>query len=67
MLPGSINTAFIPAGSAQLPENVALIEAKGLFWIIYSDDPDYVRDLYKAGAKLVLPAPKKTCLNLQDV
>ena len=67
MLPGSINTAFIPAGSVDLPETVALIDTTGPFWIIYSEDPDYVRDLYAAGATLVLPARKKTCLTLQNV
>lgn len=67
MLPGSINTAFIPAGSIKLPDTVALIDSAGPFWIIYSEDPNYVRALYKAGATLVLPARKKTCLNLQNV
>ncbi|MDA8746584.1 hypothetical protein N9M66_00045 [Litoreibacter sp.] len=65
MLPGSINTAFIPAGQMTLPENVALIDTSGPFWVVYSEDPAYVRNLYKAGAAWVLPARKKTCLNLQ--
>lgn len=67
MLPGAINTAFVPAGSVTLPENVALIGMKGPFWIVYSEDPGYVRNLYRSGATFVLPARKKTCLNFQDV
>lgn len=65
MLPGSINTAFIPATTQALPENIAIIDRRGPLLIIYSDDPNYVTDLYKSGVKLVLPARKKTCLNLQ--
>ncbi len=67
MWPGSINTAFIPATTQALPENVAVIGTKGPLLIVYSEDPDYVRNLYKSGVKLVLPARKKTCLNLQNV
>ncbi len=67
MLPGSINTAFIPATTQALPENIAIIGTRGPLLIIYSEDPDYVRNLYRSGVPLVLPARKKTCLNLQNV
>lgn len=65
MLPGTINTALIPATRAPLPKNIAIIDRRGPLLIIYSDDPNYVTDLYKSGVKFVLPARKKTCLNLQ--
>ena len=67
MLPGSIQTAMIPANSENLPENIAIIGKRGPLLIIYSEDPDYVRALYRSGTKLVLPARKKTCLTLQNV
>ncbi|MEP3347105.1 MAG: hypothetical protein ABJN34_06180 [Litoreibacter sp.] len=64
MLTGTIATAAVPKGT-RIPANVAIVgSAPGLF-IVRSDDPDYVRDLYRNGAKLVLPARKKTCLALQ--
>lgn len=67
MLPGSIKTAMIPASSHNLPENIAIIGKRGPLLIIYSEDPNYVRALYRSGTKLVLPARKKTCLTLQNV
>jgi hypothetical protein len=67
MLPGSINTALIPATTQALPENIAIIGTRGPLLIIYSEDPNYVRNLYRSGVPLVLPARKKTCLNLQNV
>jgi len=67
MLPGTINTALIPATTQTLPDNIAIIDRRGPLLIIYSEDPTYVRALYKSGVKLVLPARKKTCLNLQRV
>lgn len=67
MVPGSIKTGFIPAGAITLPETVSVIGQRGPFWIVYSEDRNYVRALYKAGAPLVLPARKKTCLTLQNV
>lgn len=65
MLPGSINTAFIPATTLPLPANISILDRRGPLLVIYSEDPNYVRNLYKSGVKLVLPARKKTCLNLQ--
>ena len=67
MLPGTINTALIPATQGPLPQNIAIIDRRGPLLIIYSEDPNYVTNLYKSGVKLVLPARKKTCLNLQRV
>ncbi|MEM6406969.1 MAG: hypothetical protein AAF700_00985 [Pseudomonadota bacterium] len=66
MLPGSIQTAMIPA-STPLPKTVAILDRRGPLLIIQSDDPGYVRALYAAGAAFVLPARKKTCLDLQNV
>ena len=66
MLPGSIQTAIIPVTTKPLPKNIAIIDRRGPLLIIYSEDPDYVTNLYKSGIKLVLPARKKTCLNLQQ-
>ncbi len=65
MLPGSIQTALIPATTKPLPKNIAIIDRRGPLLIIYSENPNYVRNLYQSGVKLVLPARKKTCLALQ--
>ncbi len=67
MLPGSIQTAVIPATTKTIPPGIAIIDRRGPLLIIYSEDPDYVTKLYKSGTKLVLPARKKTCLTLQNV
>jgi len=67
MVPGTIRTAVIPASTLTIPPNVAIIGKRGPLLVIYSEDPNYVRALYKLGAKFVLPARKKTCLNLQNV
>ncbi|MEM7470318.1 MAG: hypothetical protein AAF340_03135 [Pseudomonadota bacterium] len=66
MVPGTIQTAMIPA-TTKIPENVAIIDQRGPLLIVTSTDPGYVRDLYAAGAGFVLPARKKTCLDLQNV
>lgn len=65
MLPGTIETAMIPAATKSLPPGVAIIDRRGPLLIVQSDDAGYVRALYKAGAGFVLPARRKTCLNLQ--
>lgn len=67
MLPGSIQTAMIPATTKTIPPGIAIIDKRGPLLIIYSEDPNYVTKLYKSGTKLVLPARKKTCLTLQNV
>lgn len=64
MLTGQIATAAVPKGTP-IPANVAVIGTAPGLLILRSDDPTYVRKLYQNGAKLVLPARKKTCLNLQ--
>lgn len=70
MLPGSIQTAAIIAPSAQLlsalPDHVAIIDVRPGLIVVRSDDPTYVRALYGAGARLIIPARQKTCLALQD-
>jgi len=65
MLTGTIATAAVPKGT-RIPANVAIIGTAPGLLILRSDDPDYVQALYRNGAKLVLPARKKTCLALQD-
>ena len=64
MLTGQIATAAVPKGT-RIPANVAIIGTAPGLLILRSDDPSYVRKLYQNGAKLVLPARQKTCLNLQ--
>lgn len=64
MLPGTIPTAFVPQGT-QVPAHVAILDQRGPFLVVHSEDPRFVRDLYAAGAAFVLPARKKTCLDLQ--
>lgn len=64
MLPGHIPTAAIPHGTP-LPSNVSVIGTTKHLLIVRSDDTNYVRALYASGAKFVLPARKKTCLDLQ--
>ena len=65
MLPGQIKTAVVPAQTS-LPAGVAIIDRRGPLLVVQSDDPNYVRALYTNGAAFVLPARKKTCLNLQS-
>ena len=67
MLPGSIETAMIPATTKALPPGIAIIDRRGPVLIVQSEDPGYVRALYKAGAGFVLPARRKTCLSFQNV
>ncbi|WP_298259108.1 hypothetical protein [uncultured Litoreibacter sp.] len=64
MLTGTIATAAVPKGT-RIPANVAIVGSAPGLLILRSDDPNYVRNLYQNGAKLVLPARKKTCLNFQ--
>ncbi len=66
MLPGGIATAAIPKTGIELPDDIAIIGATEHLLILRSDDPAYVRKLYAAGAPFVLPARKKTCLDLQS-
>lgn len=65
MLTGTIATAAVPKGT-HVPPNIAIIGTAPGLLIVRSDDPNYVRALYKSGAKFVLPARKKTCLALQS-
>lgn len=65
MVIGSIDTAAIPRTGIELPEGVAIVGITEHLLILRSDDPDYVRELYSAGAPFVLPARKKTCLDFQ--
>ena len=64
MLTGTITTAAVPKGT-HIPANVAVIGTAPGLLIVRSDDPNYVRALYQNGARMVLPARKKTCLALQ--
>ncbi|SHF36100.1 hypothetical protein SAMN05444273_105265 [Litoreibacter ascidiaceicola] len=64
MLTGTIATAAVPKGT-RIPANVAIIGTAPGLLILRSDDPDYVSKLYQAGAAFVLPARRKTCLELQ--
>lgn len=64
MLTGSIATAAVPKGT-RIPPDIAIIGTAPGLLILRSDDPDYVAKLYAAGAAFVLPARRKTCLDLQ--
>ena len=65
MLTGTIATAAVPKGT-HIPAHIAVIGTAPGLLIVRSDDPNYVRALYRSGAKMVLPARKKTCLALQN-
>lgn len=65
MLPGTITTAAVPSDT-KLPDGIAVIGTAPGMIIVRSDNPDYVRELYRAGASFVLPARQKTCLALQS-
>lgn len=65
MLPGTIATAAVPAGT-RVPDGIAIIGTAPGLLILRSDDPGYVARLYEAGAAFVIPARRKTCLALQD-
>ncbi|TDT73746.1 hypothetical protein BDE40_2521 [Litoreibacter halocynthiae] len=64
MLTGTIETAAVPKGT-RIPANIAVIGTAPGLLILRSDDPGYVSKLYQAGATFVLPARRKTCLDLQ--
>ena len=66
MLPGSIATAAIPKTGITLPADIAIVGATEHLLILRSENPNYVRQLYAAGAPFVLPARQKTCLDLQS-
>ena len=67
MLPGTIDTAMIPVPKTALPPGIAIIDRRGPIWVVQSDDPGYVRALYRSGVPVVLPARRKTCLALRNV
>lgn len=64
MLTGTIATAAVPKGTP-IPPDIAIIGTAPGLLILRSDDPGYVQALYRNGAAFVLPARKKTCLDLQ--
>lgn len=70
MLPGSIQTAAIAFPStdllANLPHHIAILDAGPHMLVVHSESPDYVRELYQAGAVLVVPARKTSCISFQD-
>ncbi len=51
-----------PAG---LPDDVRILSWNGNVAVLTSDNSDYVRRLYAAGALLVLPVRKNGCLALR--
>jgi hypothetical protein len=70
LVPGTAQavTVIMPKDSLRtaLPRNVSVIS-----WGMYtaqlaSNDPDFVRQLYKAGAVLVLPTLDAFCLSLNE-
>lgn len=63
--PGAV-ALFPPADFIdRLPEDVAIVDA-GANWIaVWSDQPDFGKNLYAAGALIVLPAGLPGCLPLQ--
>ena len=47
-----------------LPDDIYVLDWSGPNAILYSKKPDFVRDLYRAGALLVLPARRGGCLSI---
>ena len=62
--PGAV--AFFPSDGfvTRLPEGAALVDARALAVTVASEAPGLARDLYAAGALLVLPAGLPGCLPL---
>ncbi len=50
-----------------LPENVRIVRGGEHSMVLTSDDPGYVKDLYRAGAWFVLPARKSGCIDLRAI
>lgn len=49
----------------ELPDDIRILQWRRRSAVVTSSNPDYVRRLYKAGALLVLPARKQSCLDLR--
>lgn len=69
LIPNFTKTALIllpnRALLANLPEETFILAWNETSAVVTSEKPDFVAELYKAGAFLVLPARKNGCLALQ--
>lgn len=67
-VPHSAPAALVPAASSgfasALPDHISIIDTTPLGTVLASDDKDFVRQLYQAGALIVLPAGLAGCAPL---
>lgn len=68
---GRFDTLIVPVSTAdfpkQLSKNVSIVGQSGPFLIFRGDPEKLAPDLRAAGARLILPARAKTCLDLQGM
>lgn len=64
---GPAALAVVPGRSFvdALPGDVRIVRGGGHVLVLASEEPGYVRRLYRAGALLVLPARKNGCLDVR--
>lgn len=66
---GSFQTLAVPISKegflSRLGDDVAIIDFAGATPILISDQENFAQQLYKAGAIFVIPARKKTCVDLR--
>ncbi|GFE48996.1 hypothetical protein So717_07490 [Roseobacter cerasinus] len=62
--PAALVPAALPGFAAALPANISVIEQTALGTVLASDNTDLVRQLYRAGAIVVLPAGLAGCAPL---
>ena len=63
---GATMTVAVPI-STPLPPNISIVGKQNHFLLVRGENSNFVRDLYKHGASIVLPARQKTCLDLQAI
>ena len=62
--PAALVPAALPGFAAALPDNISIIEQTALGTVLAGDRADLVRQLYRAGAVVVLPAGLAGCAPL---
>ncbi len=67
---GTTNTVLIPFPqrflASVLPEDVAILRWDQQGAVLFSERPDFVFELYKSGAVIVLPYRKSGCIDLRS-
>lgn len=68
---GPFDTMAVPLSRpgliSRLPDGVSITGARSGVLVLRGEGPGLARDLYRAGAIVVLPAREKTCLDLRGL